>query len=62
MEFSDIHPMAAVFGVAGLLIGFIMLQVMGAMDEEIQLALIWRILTPIVCGAGSFFLAQKMFE
>ena len=54
MEISDIHPLAVIAGLAGLLIGFVMLKYLGAMDEEIQLGLIWRILTPIVCGVGSF--------
>ncbi len=60
MELTDIHPIAVIAGILGAAIGFVMVQRMGGADYSI--GLMWKILTPIVCGAGGFFIVQKMAE
>jgi len=60
MEFSDIHPVAVIAGVVGAIIGFIIIKRMTGADYNI--GIIWKILIPIVCAAGGFFVVQRMAE
>jgi len=65
MEFSDIHPIAVVAGVLGAIIGFVVIKGMGGSNisgVEYHVGIIWKILIPIVCAAGGFFVVQKMAE
>lgn len=59
MEISDIHPVAVIFGILGAVIGFIMIKRMSG-TTDFNIGLIWRLLTPIACGAASWFIVQKM--
>lgn len=54
MEFDEISPAAVIAGVVGAVIGYFMA---GRMEE---LGLIWRVLTPLLCAIGGFFIVQKM--
>ena len=58
MEISDLHPIAIIAGILGVVIGFIMIKRLSG--AEYTLGLIWRVLTPIACGAASWFMVQKM--
>jgi len=60
MEISDIHPIAVLAGIIGAVVGFIMVQRISGSDYNI--GLLWKILTPIACGAGGFFIVQKMAD
>lgn len=65
MEISDINPIAVIGGVLGVIIGFIILRGMGGMNligEEVAIGLIWKILIPVTCGIGGFFIVQRMVE
>lgn len=65
MELSDIHPIAVVAGIAGGIIGFVVIKGMSGANisgVEYNVGLIWRILIPIVCAVGGFFIVQKMAE
>jgi len=54
MDLSEIHPFAAVAGVVGGLIGFMMVKRIEA------IGMLWKILTPIASAVGGFFIMQKM--
>ncbi len=61
MDITDINPIAVIGGVIGLIVGLVILKGMSGMSivgEEIPLALIWKVLIPIACGAGGFFVVQ----
>jgi len=60
MELEDISPAAAIAGLVGAFIGYIMIARMGGADYN--LGLIWKILTPLACGAGGFFIVQRMAD
>lgn len=54
MDIEDINPAAVIGGIVGGAIGYFMA---GRMEE---LQLIWRILTPLFCALGGFFIVHKM--
>jgi predicted anti-sigma-YlaC factor YlaD len=58
MDFDDINPIAYVAGAIGALIGIIILKRMTGAEYDI--GLLWKILTPIVCALGGFFIVHKM--
>lgn len=60
MDISDIHPIAVIAGAVGAFIGFILIKRMTGADYSI--GFLWRVLTPIACGIGSFFIVQKMAD
>lgn len=67
MDLSDIHPFAVVAGLIGGLIGLYMLKVasgggIGVGEATFQLGIIWKVLIPIACAAGGFFIVQFMAE
>lgn len=67
MELSDLHPIAVIAGIVGIIIGIYMVKVAtggGATFGEVnmQLGIFWKILIPIACGGGSWFIVQKMAD
>lgn len=54
MELDEINPAAVIAGLVGGAIGYFMA---GRMEE---IPALWRILTPIACALGGFFIVQKM--
>lgn len=60
MEWDELSPIAIIAGVLGALIGFIIIKRMSGAEYEI--GFLWKALTPIACGLGSFFIIQKMMD
>lgn len=60
MDFDEINPIAVVFGIVGVAMGYLMISRMSGGD--VSLGIIWKILTPIVCGIATFFIGQKMIS
>ncbi len=65
MDLSDIHPLAVVAGVIGIGIGIYTVKIAGgggmAVGEvNMELGIIWKVLIPIACGLGGWFIVQKM--
>lgn len=67
MELSDLHPVAVIAGVIGVVIGIYTVKIAGGGgmavgDVDMELGIIWKILIPIACGLGGWFIVQKMAE
>ena len=67
MELSDLHPVAVIAGIIGIIIGIYMVKVaggggFGVGEATMEIGLIWKILTPVATGVGSWFIVQKMAD
>jgi hypothetical protein len=66
-ELEGIHPLAVIAGAIGAFVGFYSVSVMGgggvAVGEAAyHVGIIWKILIPVACAIGCFFIAQRIFS
>ena len=51
--FDEIEPIAFMYGAVGVLVGVIMMKF-----GNLEINILWKVLTVIVCGLGAFVLGQ----